>query len=136
MKPSTSRTSASSDADAVRKLAERCGVPFTDLTDVRIDRELVRSFPPEFLYRSNFVPLEADGGTLRIAIADPSDLETIDAIQSLSGKNVVISAAPSRAIQEALRKSETALQVLKGALDRGLVMSALQAVDDSLNRKR
>jgi type II secretory ATPase GspE/PulE/Tfp pilus assembly ATPase PilB-like protein len=117
MKPSTPRTSASVEAADARKLAERCGVPFTDLSDVRIDRELVQSFPPEFLYRSNVIPLSADGETLRIAVADPSDLEAIDAVRTLSGRKIVVSAAPLRAIQEALRKSETALQVLKGATE-------------------
>jgi len=117
MTPSPSRPSAPADSEAVRRLADRCGVPFTDLTDVRIDRDLVQSFPPEFLYRANVIPLGDDGANLRVAVADPSDLETIDAIRTLSGRNVVVEAAPPRAIQEALRKSETALQVLKGATE-------------------
>jgi len=117
MTPSPSRPSAPADSEAVRRLADRCGVPFTDLTDVRIDRDLVQSFPPEFLYRANVIPLEDDGANLRVAVADPSDLETIDAIRTLSGRNVVVEAATPRAIQEALRKSETALQVLKGATE-------------------
>ena len=117
MTPSPSRPSAPADSEAVRRLADRCGVPFTDLADVRIDRDLVQSFPPEFLYRANVIPLEDDGANLRVAVADPSDLETIDAIRTLSGRNVVVEAATPRAIQEALRKSETALQVLKGATE-------------------
>ncbi|MCX6567407.1 MAG: GspE/PulE family protein [Candidatus Aminicenantes bacterium] len=117
MNSSPSRNPASSNEIDTRALADRYGVPFTDLIDVPVDRDLVQSFPPEFLYRSNFIPLSADGGTIRIAIADPSDLETIDAIQTLSGKKVSVLAAPQRAVQEALRKSETALQVLKGATE-------------------
>jgi len=117
MKPSSSRPSISAEESEARKLAERCAVPYTDLAGLPIDRDLVQSFPPEFLYRANFIPLAAEGGTLRIAIADPSDLETIDAVQTLSGKKVAVTAATPRAIQEALRKSETALQVLKGATE-------------------
>jgi len=117
MNPSVTRNPLPADESEARKLAERCGVPYIDLSGFRIDRELVQSFPPEFLYRSNFVPLAVEGGTLRIAIADPSDLETIDAVQTLSGKKVAVTAASPRSIQEALRKSETALQVLKGATE-------------------
>lgn len=117
MKPSAPRSPLPADESEARALAQRCAVPFIDLTGLRIDRELVLSFPAEFLYRSNFVPLAIEGDTLRIAIADPSDLETIDAVQTLSGKKVAVSAAPPRAIHEALRKSETALQVLKGATE-------------------
>jgi type II secretory ATPase GspE/PulE/Tfp pilus assembly ATPase PilB-like protein len=117
MNASKPKHPVSSDDPDPRVLAGRYGVSFTDLVDVRIDRELVQSFPPEFLYRSNFIPLSSADGTLRIAVADPSDLELIDAVRSLSGQKVVVLTAPLRAIQEALRKSETALQVLKGATE-------------------
>jgi len=117
MSPSKPQPAETDDVLGPRALAERYGVPFTDLADVQIDRELVLSFPPEFLYRSNFIPLSSTGSTLRIAVADPSDLELIDTVRSLSGRDVAVLAAPARAIQEALRKSETALQVLKGATE-------------------
>jgi type IV pilus assembly protein PilB len=100
-----------------KKLAERYHVPYIDLAATTIDRELVQTFPPDFLYRSNFIPLETDAMTLKIAIADPSDIATIDAIESFMGKKVQVSAAPKRVIHEALRKSETALQVLKDATE-------------------
>jgi type II secretory ATPase GspE/PulE/Tfp pilus assembly ATPase PilB-like protein len=104
-----------------RKLAERYHVPYIDLSTVAINRELVQSFPPEFLYRANFVPLEASETDIKIAIADPSDIGAIDSIESFLGKKVQVSAASQRAIQEALRKSETALQVLKDATEGFIV---------------
>jgi len=117
MSDSSSHSPVPAEELDTRKLAERYGVPFTDLVDVAVDRELVRWFPPEFLYRSNFIPLGSSDGLIQIAIADPSDLETIDAVQTLTGRKVEVVAAPLRIIQEALRKSETALQVLKDATE-------------------
>ena len=125
MSPAKLPPAETDDIQSPRALAERYGVPFTDLADVQIDRELVLSFPPEFLYRSNFIPLSSTGNTLRIAVADPSDLELIDTVRSLSGRDVAVLAAPARAIQEALRKSETALQVLKGATE-GFVQQVVE----------
>ncbi|MBM3311681.1 MAG: pilus assembly protein PilB, partial [Candidatus Aminicenantes bacterium] len=113
----TSRPPLLDEENETRKLAERYGVPFTDLKGVAVDRDLVQSFPPDFLYRSNFIPLAAGPSILRIALADPSDMATIDAIESLAGKKVEVLAAPKRAIHEALRKSETALQVLRDATE-------------------
>jgi type IV pilus assembly protein PilB len=104
-----------------RKLAERYKVPYIDLTTAVVNRDLVQSFPPDFLYRANFIPLEEKDGYLRIAIADPSDIGTIDAIESHVGKKVQVCAASRRAIQEALRKSETVLQVLKDATEGFIV---------------
>jgi len=114
-----------SEEKETRKLAERYHVPYIDLGSASIDRELVLTFPPDFLYRSNFIPLEATATTIKIAIADPSDIATIDAIESFLGRKVEVHAAPERAIHEALRKSETALQVLKDATE-GFIMQVVE----------
>jgi type II secretory ATPase GspE/PulE/Tfp pilus assembly ATPase PilB-like protein len=106
-----------SEETETRKMAERYHVPYLDLAAASIDRNLVQSFPPDFLYRSNFIPLEVGENRLKIAIADPSDIAAIDAIESLIGKKVQVCAASKRSIHEALRKSETALQVLKDATE-------------------
>jgi len=102
-----------SEEQETRTIAERYHVSFIDLAAVSLDRDLIQSFPVDFLYRSNFVPLEAGSEAVKIAIADPSDFATIDAIESFLGKKVQVFAASKRAIQEALRKSETAMQVLR-----------------------
>ncbi len=100
-----------------RKLAERYHVPYLELDRQLLDRALIQSVPPEFLHRLTFIPLEDAGGTMRIAVSDPSDIAAIDAIESFLGKKVQVYAAPKRAILEALRKSETAMQVLKDATE-------------------
>ena len=115
----------SEEKEDFRKLAERYRVPTVDLTAVAIDRDLVQTFPPDFLYRSNFIPLSADDRFLRIAIADPSDIAVIDAVEAMVGKRIQVLAAPKRAIHEALRKSEAALQVLKDATE-GFIMQVVE----------
>jgi type IV pilus assembly protein PilB len=112
----TQRVTAAEERET-RALADRYHVPYLDLTTTDIDRDLIRGFPPDFLYRANFVPLAADGATMKIAIADPSDIATIDSIEAFLGKKVVVAAASKRAIHEALRKSETVLQVLRDATE-------------------
>ena len=114
-----------SEEKETRKLAERYHIPYIDLGSASIDRELVLTFPPDFLYKSNFIPLEANANSLKIAIADPSDIATIDSIESFLGKKVEVYAAPTRAIHEALRKSETALQVLRDATE-GFIMQVVE----------
>jgi type II secretory ATPase GspE/PulE/Tfp pilus assembly ATPase PilB-like protein len=101
----------------VRALAERYRVPYLDLSKASPDRELVQSFPADFLHRAGFIPLSSDGQTVTIAISDPSDIGTIDSIESFLGRKVQVMAASKRAINEALRKSETALQVLRDATE-------------------
>jgi len=106
-----------SEEKETQKIAERYHVPFIDLNSYTLSRDLVQSFPVEFLYRSNFIPIEQNENIVKIAISDPSDIKTIDAIESYLGKKVQVLAASKRAIHEALRKSETALQVLREATE-------------------
>ena len=101
----------------VRALAERYRVPYIELETEPLDRELIQSFPVEFIHRLSFVPLGEDNGVMRIAVADPSDLAAVDAIEAFLGRKVRVYAASKRAILEALRKSETALQVLRDATE-------------------
>src|SRR4030043_1790126 len=102
---------------APRTLAARYRVPYLDLETERLDRNLTPSFPVEFLHRLNFVPLGDEDGVMKIAVADPSDIASIDAIEAFLGKRVKVFAASKRAILEALRKSETALRVLRDATE-------------------
>jgi len=100
-----------------KKLAEKYRVPYLDLNSQELDRNLVQSFPVDFLYRYNFVPLHDTGKVLQIAMADPSDLSAIDSIEAYASRKVEVFAASKRAVQEALRRSETASQVLKEATE-------------------
>lgn len=109
---------------ATKKIAERYKVAYLDLSSMSFSRKLVQSFPVEFLHRALFIPLEDNDSTVKIAIADPSDIETIDSIESFLGKNVEVYAASKTSILEALRKSETALQVLKDATE-GFIMQVV-----------
>jgi len=114
-----------SDEEKTKKLAERYHVPYIDFTSQTLNRELVQSFPVDFLYRSNFIPFEENENVVKIAIADPSDISTLDAIESYLGKKVEIYAASKKAIHEALRKSETAQQVLRDATE-GFIMQVVE----------
>ncbi len=106
--------------DAELKAKEMAGkykISYIDLSDVSINRDLVRSFPVDFLYRSKFIPFEENGKSVKIAVSDPSDISVIDSIESFLGKKVNVFVSSERGIFEALRKSEASLQVLKDATE-------------------
>lgn len=113
-----------SEEEKTNRLAQRYQVPTVDISSYPLDRELIQSFPVDFLYRACFIPVEENEEEIKIAIADPSDIETIDSIESFKGKKVNVCAASRQAIYEALRKSETAIQLLKDATE-GYVMKVV-----------
>ncbi len=116
-KPNHNKEEVLREEEKVKKLAQRYKVPYMDLSDLALDRDLVQSFPVDFLHRSNFIPLKEENGIVKVAVADPSDISIIDSIESFLGKKVKVYAASKPAIHEALRRSETALQVLKTATE-------------------
>lgn len=114
-----------SEEEKTKQLAERYNVPYIDLSSHAFDRNLVQSFPADFLHRVNFIPFEEKENIVKIAIADPSDISAIDAIEAHLGKKVEVFATTKRAIHEALRKSETAQQVLREATE-GFIMQVVE----------
>lgn len=116
-KKEKSESALRSEEQETKQIAERYHVPYIDVSTYPVRRDLVQVFPVDFLHRANFIPLEENENTVKIAIADPSDISTIDSVESFLGKNVEVYAASKWAIHEALRRSETALQVLKDATE-------------------
>jgi len=113
------------EEERVKEIAKKYGISYIDLKNYPINSEYVRSFPVEFLYRLNFVPLkENERGVIEIAISDPSDVEKIDQIEQFLGKKVKVYASSKRAIQEALRRSEVATKVLEEATE-GFVLQVV-----------
>jgi len=123
-KEKSKKVMLSKEEAETRKLADRYKVPYIDLGSQSLDRELVQAIPVDFLHRLNFIPIEEKDGIVRIAIADPSDIAAIDSVESFLGKKVEVFAASKRAIHEALRRSETALKVLKDATE-GFIMQVV-----------
>ena len=58
---------AASEETRARQLAERLGLPYVDLWTFRIDAEIFRSIPLEWMLRFEFVPERRENGTLSIS---------------------------------------------------------------------
>jgi type IV pilus assembly protein PilB len=125
-----SLTSAASDPQGERerskRLAERYRCPFVDLFEQRIDPELFRSIPAELMFRFNFVPMEAQNGSLVIAVADPSQVLLSDELPLLLGKKLVLKVATPTQISDLLKRTEQSQRVL----DQATEAFTLTVVDD------
>ncbi|MEQ1883522.1 MAG: GspE/PulE family protein [Bryobacteraceae bacterium] len=96
-----------------RALAERYYHEFVNLTEVRIDHDLFHSIPVDLMFRYNFVPIQAHGGTLEIALADPRNLSLIDELAVLLGKKLRVKVATLSQISDLLKKTEQSQRVLE-----------------------
>jgi len=96
-----------------RRLALRYRAEFVDLRNAEIDHELFRTIQVDLMFRYNFVPLNADHGTLEIAIADPRNLQLVDELSALLGKKLRIKVATLSQISDRLKKTEQSQRVLE-----------------------
>jgi len=87
------------------------------LFEQRIDPELFRSIPAELMFRFNFVPMEAQGGSLVIAVADPSQVLLSDELPLLLGKKLILKVATPTQISDLLKRTEQSQRVLDQATE-------------------
>ncbi|MFN7971619.1 MAG: GspE/PulE family protein [Acidobacteriota bacterium] len=100
---------------AAKVLAKKTGLPYIDLDDFRVDHELFRSIPVELMFRYNFVPLSRHDGKLEIAMADPTDVLSLDELEGHLASPLKVFVAAPTAVQNLLKKSESSQRVLEEA---------------------
>ncbi len=113
-----------------RRLAERYRCGFVDLFEQRIDPELFRSIPAELMFRFNFVPMEAQGGALVIAVADPSQVLLSDELPLLLGKKLILKVATPTQISDLLKRTEQSQRVLDQATE-AFTLTVVEEDEDS-----
>src|SRR5215475_3004246 len=111
-------------------LARRYRAEFVDLKNFKIQHDLLRTVPVELMFRYNFVPLEAQGDALMIAVSDPSRLMVLDEIAGLLGKRILARVAMLSQITDLLKKTEQSQRVLDEASE-GLTFDVLTGEDTS-----
>jgi type IV pilus assembly protein PilB len=100
---------------AARQLARRYRLQYVDLKPDEIDYHLVHDLPVDLMIRHNFVPLRREGTLLYVAMADPTDLDLIDELEAQLGVRLKTAVATQSAVEEALKRGDTAARILQTA---------------------
>jgi len=105
--------------EELKKHAETLGMPFLDEAPKKIDRAVFGYIQEDTALKYRMVIYSKDGETLRVAMADPEDFEALNLLRFLAEKeqkNIEISLAPKRVIDDLLKWYTGADQVLKEAI--------------------
>jgi type IV pilus assembly protein PilB len=104
---------------AAKDLARRYRLTFVELlpTDHEspIDYTLFNEIPVDLMVRHQFLPLKRDARGMHLAMADPSDLEQLDELQSALKSRIVPYVATAGAIEVVLRRGDATQRVLQEA---------------------
>jgi hypothetical protein len=76
------------EADLLRCLAIQQGIKSVSLKDMDISLSALRTMKAEEARKFNVVPVHLDKKVLTVAMANPTDLKTIDALRFTTGKNI------------------------------------------------
>ena len=111
-KPPAVRSAEEAEA---RTVAQRYRLEYVDMETAEVDYRIIHELPVDLMVRYSFVPLSRDGNTLRIVMADPTNLDAVDEIEAQLKVRLKIAVAARSAIEEALKRGDTAARILQDA---------------------
>ncbi len=101
------------ETELAKALSEQFNLEFADLSDFRMDEELLNALPNDAIYRFRFVPLEMTPDALVIAVSDPTDVVKLDELEMLLGRPLKIRIAAESAIALVIKTGEGTRRVLR-----------------------
>jgi type IV pilus assembly protein PilB len=107
---------AEEEAQGIQR-AERLGLPYVDLNSFRVDAELFRSIPVDWMIKYGFVPESRTDRVMTIICADPADVVRLDELEMLVGVPLRLKVGSRAAISDILQKSESSQRVLDEATE-------------------
>jgi hypothetical protein len=92
------------EQDVLMALAIQYGYPYIHLSNYRIDKEIAKIFPREFVHKHKVIPLEKIGNALTVAMASSFDKLAIKEMEEKYGYKIRIFLASIEEIEEAIKK--------------------------------
>lgn len=85
-------------------LSEQLNIELIDLNNVSVDNEILTLIPPDVLKKNKVMPFEYSPdnlNTIRVAVADPLDMNAIDDISIITNRQVEVFVATPSSIRQA-----------------------------------
>ena len=92
------------ETELTQILSKTYGVPSINLEDFDITDDVINLVPREVALRHLCLPINRAGGTLIVAMADPSNLTAIDDLKFLSGYQIEVVVASELQIRQSIDK--------------------------------
>ncbi|OGC40532.1 hypothetical protein A2Y85_01420 [candidate division WOR-3 bacterium RBG_13_43_14] len=90
--------------DLVWMISEQADIPFVEIKPEMLDVKLINSFPEIILQKNSILPIYETDQTIYIAVADPTDQNSINALRSYTDKQIIASGAEAGEIHQMLDK--------------------------------
>jgi len=113
-------------------LGKQFGLSIIDLTRFELDPVLTNLIPDNIARKYEIIPIGKEGGTLKMAISDPSNIFALDDLKFLTGSNIQLFLSTEKNLQEALDKYYNVASTLTEALEdiKGLEVDYIQPEEE------
>src|SRR5258708_20440382 len=85
-------------------LSRQYGIPSITLTNIDVDTETLRLVPAPIARKYEVLPVKRIGGTLTLAMADPTNVFALDDIAFMTSLQILPVVAPQATIRKAIEK--------------------------------
>jgi type IV pilus assembly protein PilB len=99
-------------------LSQKFGLPSINLVKFEIDQAVIRLVPPELVKKYQIIPIQANKGTVVVAVADPSNLSVLDDIKFRLKMNVEAVLTSYSAFDQAIGKYYGAAAYVGTAIEK------------------
>lgn len=76
------------ERDYLHIYSEQLSIPFIDITEIKIDTELLRQTPSKLVHRDRVIPIDRQNGVIRVATSNPFNLYAFDELRMLMGAKI------------------------------------------------
>jgi len=83
-------------------IAEHSEVKSVDLSNLSVPSTVLAMVPKSIARENSVIPIGEERGGLRIATSNPSDFETINKLQFILGRDILLAVAPEEQILAAI----------------------------------
>ena len=92
------------EAQFYRIIADALGTEVVDLDTVEFTPQILRAIPAGLARLHRALPMGVEENTIRVALIDPLDTQTIDDLRFALGRDIQVVVAPRQQIRERLKK--------------------------------
>ncbi|MBA63139.1 MAG: pilus assembly protein PilB [Planctomycetaceae bacterium] len=125
--------------DVCRAMAEHYSLDYINLSEIKIPEAIIE-LVPETIARENItIPLSEEGDALRVILADPMDVETVEKLRFILNRQIQIALAPRSGILEAINRyygqfdGESADSMLQEFTDTAIDFTETEDAADGLD---
>ncbi len=84
--------------------AAQFGAEVVDLAEIRVSDEAIAAVPRNIAKKYKVMPVALNPGGIRLAVSDPSDLDTLDSLHHILKQEIEVCVATDEALEAALNK--------------------------------